>query len=208
MSRELPEFPNLEHLRKQAKERLSQLQHTNPQARLTEAQHVLAREYGFETWAKLKAHVVARPRQPAAPSFPGNFARYSDPARQAIFLARFWAARHPSTSGRIEPHHLLLGCLEADPKLAACFPSQASRAAGSWALPPSAPIPLSDSASGVLRRAVEEADRLRQQDVRPGHIVLGMMDGGDVPPAINVLFEILSAGPWSDLREKVLKVCS
>lgn len=53
MSRQLPERPNLEHLRKQAKE----LQRTTPGRKLADAQHVLANEYGFSTWAKLKSHV-------------------------------------------------------------------------------------------------------------------------------------------------------
>jgi hypothetical protein len=55
MSRQLPEKPNLEHLKKQAKELL----HSMPQGKLADAQHTLANEYGFATWAKLKAHVEA-----------------------------------------------------------------------------------------------------------------------------------------------------
>jgi ankyrin repeat protein len=54
MSRELPERPRLEYLRKQAKELLR----TIPQGKLADAQHTLAKEYGFATWAKLKSHVV------------------------------------------------------------------------------------------------------------------------------------------------------
>jgi hypothetical protein len=53
MSRQLPERPNLEHLKKQAKE----LQRSMRQGKLAGAQHELANEYGFATWAKLKAHV-------------------------------------------------------------------------------------------------------------------------------------------------------
>jgi len=53
MSRHLPEKPNLQHLRRQAKELLRTL----PQATLAKAQHNLARDYGFASWAKLKAHV-------------------------------------------------------------------------------------------------------------------------------------------------------
>ena len=53
MSRELPEKPNLEYLKKQAKELLR----ANGQGKLADAQHTLAKEYGFATWAKLKSHV-------------------------------------------------------------------------------------------------------------------------------------------------------
>jgi hypothetical protein len=61
MSRSLPERPNLEHLRKQAKELLP----TMPQAKLADAQHALANQYGFATWAKLKSHVQALGLSPA-----------------------------------------------------------------------------------------------------------------------------------------------
>lgn len=61
MSRELPENPNLEHLKKQAK----QLLRTMPGAKLADAQHVVANDYGFATWAKLKLHVELLGRSPA-----------------------------------------------------------------------------------------------------------------------------------------------
>ena len=53
----LPARPSLEHLRKQAKERLEALRTADPSTRLAEAQHTLAREYGFESWPKLVRHV-------------------------------------------------------------------------------------------------------------------------------------------------------
>lgn len=59
MSRSLPPHPNLEHLKKQAKERLRALQLHDPALKLSDAQHALAREYGFASWPKLKAHVEA-----------------------------------------------------------------------------------------------------------------------------------------------------
>jgi hypothetical protein len=55
MSRQLPEKPNLEYLKKQAKELLR----TMRQGKLADAQYALAQEYGFATWAKLKSHVEA-----------------------------------------------------------------------------------------------------------------------------------------------------
>ena len=53
MSRQLPEQPNLQHLKKQAKELLR----SRRQGKLADAQHAIANEYGFSTWAKLKLHV-------------------------------------------------------------------------------------------------------------------------------------------------------
>ena len=61
MSRELPAKPSLEYLRKQAK----QLHRTMPQGKLSDAQRVLALEYGFSTWARLKSHVVTLGLPPA-----------------------------------------------------------------------------------------------------------------------------------------------
>lgn len=60
MSRQLPEKPNLEYLKKEAKELRAVRQ-----SKLADAQHALANEYGFATWAKLKAHVEALALTPA-----------------------------------------------------------------------------------------------------------------------------------------------
>jgi len=49
----LPERPNLDQLRKQAREH----QRSNPGLTLTEAKLQLARQYGFASWTKLKHHV-------------------------------------------------------------------------------------------------------------------------------------------------------
>jgi ankyrin repeat protein len=80
MKRELPSRPSLEQLRHQAKDLLNSLKAADPEAirrireahprwsdatqaqpgarfSLADAQLVLAREYGFATWPKLKAHV-------------------------------------------------------------------------------------------------------------------------------------------------------
>ncbi len=59
MSRRLPALPNLEHLRKQAKELLRELQRQKPQSKLADAQHAVGVEYGFTNWPELKARVEA-----------------------------------------------------------------------------------------------------------------------------------------------------
>ena len=48
MSRQLPEKPNLEYLKKQAKD----LQRSAAGGKLADAQHALANEYGFPRWAE------------------------------------------------------------------------------------------------------------------------------------------------------------
>jgi ankyrin repeat protein len=56
----LPARANLEHLKNEAKQRLKTLRSNNPEVRLSEAQLLVARGYGFPSWRKLKAHVDAQ----------------------------------------------------------------------------------------------------------------------------------------------------
>jgi len=69
---ELPSHPNLEFLKKQAKARLATLRQTSPSARLADAQHAIADEYGFASWAALKAHLDLAARESLAMHF-GTF---------------------------------------------------------------------------------------------------------------------------------------
>src|SRR5262245_25104088 len=69
MPRDLPASPDLEHLRKQAKDLLHEFERGDPTAverfralnvrapKLADAQLAVARDYGFPSWAKLKSHV-------------------------------------------------------------------------------------------------------------------------------------------------------
>ena len=57
MSRDLPPRPDFDHLRKQAKAPLRTRRQLRADATLADAQHALAREYGFASWPKLKAHI-------------------------------------------------------------------------------------------------------------------------------------------------------
>jgi hypothetical protein len=81
MSRELPKKPNLEHLKKQAKDLLDLVQQGDAAAterfrslvsfsaparlKLADAQHAIARDYGFTSWPKLKEHVEFLALDPA-----------------------------------------------------------------------------------------------------------------------------------------------
>jgi ankyrin repeat protein len=57
MSQALPARPNLDWLRKTAKQQLHELRKTNPDAKLAGAQLALARQYGFRSWRAMKAEV-------------------------------------------------------------------------------------------------------------------------------------------------------
>jgi ankyrin repeat protein len=63
MSSSLPSRPNLEWLRKTAKQRLAELRKIDPGAKLADAQRAVAREHGFPSWRKLKAHIEQPPQQ-------------------------------------------------------------------------------------------------------------------------------------------------
>jgi ankyrin repeat protein len=57
MARPLPLRANLEWLKKLSKGRLDALRFGDPNASLSDAQLAVAREFGFPSWRKLKAHV-------------------------------------------------------------------------------------------------------------------------------------------------------
>jgi hypothetical protein len=138
MSRALPVHANLDHLKNQAKDLLRELQRQNVGTKLADAQHAIARDYGFASWPKLKAHVESLARQAdpagalvAGPSQGANagggggvaanvidgpppnygFERYTPRARQALFFSRYEASQAGSAS--IEPEHVLLGLIRA-----------------------------------------------------------------------------------------------
>ena len=56
----LPERPHLDHLRGEARSRLAAMKAVSHNARLSDAQFLLARSYGFSSWMALKAEVDRR----------------------------------------------------------------------------------------------------------------------------------------------------
>ena len=56
----LPDRPNLEYLKKLAKDRLQELRGADRSARLAQAQLAIAREHGFPSWRALRAEVDRR----------------------------------------------------------------------------------------------------------------------------------------------------
>jgi hypothetical protein len=75
----LPDNPNLDHLRRQAKDLLAGLRDTHPDASLADAQASLAEQYGFRTWTDLKAEVDRRQ----------GTAEVADPVLAGQIAARF-----------------------------------------------------------------------------------------------------------------------
>ena len=90
MSRDLPARPSLDHLKKQAKD----LVRGGAATRLADAQRLVAREYGFPSWTKLKRHVLSLAADPAdalAAALNGNDAQ----AVRRVLKA------HPELGGRL-----------------------------------------------------------------------------------------------------------
>lgn len=124
MSRELPTKPNLEHLKKQAKDLLELIQQGDAAAterfrslvsfsapaslRLADAQHAIARDYGFPSWPKLKEHVesVARALEPA--ELLSAAVRASDADRTARVLES-----HPELKAQINEPMINYGGMQA-----------------------------------------------------------------------------------------------
>ena len=200
MSRALPDNPNLEHLKKQAKVLLDKLRERQPDAALTDAQHMLARDYGFASWPKLKSHVEAIAAgdgasnggatgtgSPAAgpPPVGGLFERFTDAARRTLFFSRFEA----SSLGRlgIAPEHVLLGVIRgaAGSTLVVLrevgIRYEDARAAIEAANPPRdeinepVQIPFQPPTKGLFVAAAEEADRLGHRRIATVHLVLALL---------------------------------
>jgi hypothetical protein len=82
----LPDKPDLDWLRKQAKRRLAGLRQSTPDAQLSDAQLQLARDYGFASWRALKAHIDAATVDPLLSSALEQ-AEAAAPALKAAALA-------------------------------------------------------------------------------------------------------------------------
>ena len=100
MSQRLPPLPNLDHLKKQAKDVLRVSRKRSPHTRLADAQHALARGYGFPNWPDLKLHVESvRQRRGGAESAVPRLQEHATAANAGV--APNAAAQHhqrPSSS--------------------------------------------------------------------------------------------------------------
>lgn len=100
MPQSLPQRPSLEWLRKAAKQRLKVLRAENETARLSDAQFALARDYGFESWRKLKQHVDRS--TPVAATGAGDFLQLVGTRR--LDEVRAMLAAEPGIVNEIGPH--------------------------------------------------------------------------------------------------------
>jgi uncharacterized protein (TIGR03435 family) len=113
------------------------------------------------------------------------FERFSEPARRALFFARYETSQLGSTS--IDTEHLLLGLIReakgltsrvfADAGLAvdAIRDAVLGRVRERSKVPTSAEIPFSAAAQRVLHHAAQEADQLSHDYIGPEHLLLGLL---------------------------------
>jgi len=83
-ARPLPERANLEHLKKEAKQRLRSLRLDNPGVTLSAVQLTVAREYGFSSWRSLIAYVKSQSAKKSQPLDRLRAASAMRPLRQAL----------------------------------------------------------------------------------------------------------------------------
>lgn len=129
--RQLPARPNLEHLKNEAKalhkacsngdaaalERFSASLGSRHEGKLTDAQRVIAREYGFPTWAALRAHVQSRRGVDEAIDAFLNAANQQDlkAARNILENEPRIATSSAHVAATLGDSNTLLQLLEADP---------------------------------------------------------------------------------------------
>ena len=115
------------------------------------------------------------------------FERYTEPARRALFFARLAVSEHGGV--QLEPAHLLLGVLRADPTGFLRFArsgeteeSLAQRLAanmpGGTKVSTEHEVPFSRPTIAVLEHACVEADGLDDRSIRPEHLLIGVFAKG------------------------------
>ena len=117
------------------------------------------------------------------------FERYSEDARKSIFYARYEASLSGST--RIEPAHVLVGLLQADGALAQRVlgsPEKVDAVRQRLIKPAEKPgttidLPFSQQGKRVLAYAAEESERLNQQHIGSGHMMIGLIREQHTPAA-------------------------
>lgn len=154
----LPNDPNLDHLRNQAKKLLSRIRAGDPESlevvrefhprdavdgfTLADAQLVIARQYGFPSWPKLHQHVEAvnhytrsPHRQPVSGSSPDDFLRlaclnYGADSADRRTEARLFLGTHPEVAHASIHTIAAVGDVEAASELLARNPSLARAEGG------------------------------------------------------------------------------
>lgn len=120
------------------------------------------------------------------------FERYNDKARSVVFYARYFASELGGSM--IEPEHILLAIIQEDGSLfLPWLKSQdgievlkqeiQQQIRGPHEKPVSTDMYLSDSGKRVLAYGCEEAERLKDDHIRPSHLLAGLLRERECPAA-------------------------
>jgi hypothetical protein len=172
-------------------------------ATLSDAQHAVAREYGFASWPKLKAHLEALPQgagdgagrgggsaaasddAPQPPLFP----RFTEASRRALFLSRYEAKYAGCLHIRSE--HVLLGVIRGAGSTTRALLERSAitlenaravlvaRNEARDAMDEPVEIPFQPSTRALFTTAAREADRLGHASIATIHIVLAILGADD-----------------------------
>lgn len=212
----LPARPSLEQLRKQAKDLLRDARAGDPaaiarlfaaaprttrqasvdSATLADAQYVLAHEYGFASWAKLKRHVesIERPRD----FDEGNWGENTWPFLAAVYDGREATVRE---------------MLHADPTLARAeyaymqplhYAVRRGHASMVRILLDAGADPLAEGWSG---RIGDDTPLARARDREEGEIVALLEEAVAHPRASAPTRDVRATSEWRELENEMFKIC-
>ena len=208
----LPARPSLEQLRKRAKELLRALRGGDPAVvdrirahlpnasahpiSLADAQFVIAREYGFPSWAKLKRHVQSVQQ-------PGDF-------DEAIWGRDTWSFLVAVYEGREQNVREML---RADPSLARAeyaymqplhYAVRGGRPSMVALLIDAGADPLAEGWSG---RIGDDTPLARSRDREQPEIVALLEDAVARPRPAAPAREVRTTNTWRELENEVFKIC-
>jgi ankyrin repeat protein len=208
----LPARPSLEQLRKRAKELLRAIRAGDPAAvdrlhtqlsnaladpiSLADAQFIIAREYGFPSWAKLKRHVQSVER-------PGDF-------DEAIWGRDTWPFLIAVYEGR---EANVREMLHADPSLARAeyaymqplhYAVRGGRPSMVTLLIDAGADPLAEGWSG---RIGDDTPLARARDREQPEIVALLEDAVASPRPVAPAREVRTTNAWRELENEMFKIC-
>src|SRR6266545_1573025 len=126
------------------------------------------------------------------------FERYTEPARRAIFFARYEASQFGADA--IEPEHLLLGASREDRRLFVEILPAGEESLESIRrsienhkppkprIPVTVELPLAPETKRALHYAHDESDRLKHRHIGTEHLLLGLLRE-DRSMAAEILYE-------------------
>jgi ankyrin repeat protein len=206
----LPERPSLEQLRKRAKELLRAIRAGEPTAiarlrsrvanapdgSLGDAQFVIAREYGFASWAKLKRHVQSVER-------PGDFDEANWGRDTWPFLAAVYEGREPAVREM----------LHVDPTLASAeyaymhplhYAVRGGRVSMVKLLLDAGADPLAEGWSG---RIGDDTPLARARDREQHEIVALLQEAVTRPRIAAPARDVRTTDEWRELENEMFKRC-